>query len=804
MSVMKFGGSSIATSDRIRNVVTLIVKARRERGLRAVVCSAFGGTTDSLIQMARKSASRDSSYREDFAALRRRHHQIAKDLISVKRRNNVTETIEEVVGKLSDVLHGIFLVRELTPRTLDFVMSFGERLSNFLVSECVAQQLNEVKFLDTRSLIKTNDHFGAAIVDLKKTELLLVDYFKTHKALQIATGFVGSTDSNETTTLGRGGSDLTISLIGAALDVVEIEIWTDVDGIMTADPEKVTSAFPLGIMSYEEAMEMSHFGAKVIYPPTMAPAMAKGIPLRVKNTLNPTAVGTLVTREIDTQSDYPVAGISSIDEIALIQLKGCGMIGVSGIAARLFGSLAREGINMILISQASSEHAICVAIRPESVSLAKETIENEFSYEMLMGQVDPVSVEPGQSIIAVVGENMRSLPGVAGRVFSALGEKGVNVSAIAQGSSERNISFVVDHQDETKALNAIHSMFFGTAKVADTNLNQHLHVFIAGPGLIGRKLMDFLAVDKQICIRAVCSSQYLWEDHGGVTRESLHMGRATDHSWKKFIRMMDQCPNPKVFVDCTAGDKLLTEYTNLLSRGISVVTPNKQALTSDFSLFTQLTSSDCFHFEANVGAGLPILSTIRLLQQSGDRIHRIEAVLSGTLSYLFNEFDGSMPFSSLVKEARLKGLTEPHPGDDLNGMDAARKILILARLCGLKIGLDDIDVENLVPVTCIGLEVTAFLEALKEHDDVFEMRRLAAGSVNKKLRYLAEYDGVSCRVGLKAVEPEHPAYALKGTDNLVLIYSDRYCLTPLVIQGPGAGPAVTAGQLFAEIMQCKS
>ena len=795
--VMKFGGSSVKTADRIENVVNIIQNARKRRDVIAVVCSAIGGATDHLIKTASLARNRDESYKREFEEVKQRHMNLIEALLESESSLLTRIFFEKTFLKLEDVLHGVYLVRELTDRTLDFVMSFGERLSNFLVAQILIARGCPAAYLDARDLIQTNDHFGSALVNLPRTQANLKSFFHDNKEIQIVTGFIGSTEKGETTTLGRGGSDYSASLIGAALDVDEVEIWTDVDGVMTADPGKVPAAFALTGISFEEAMEMSHFGAKVIYPPTMAPVMVKKIPIRIKNTFNPEGFGTLIS-EFSGQNASEITGISSIDQIALLQLKGCGLIGVSGIAARLFGALARKKINVIMISQASSEHAICAVIPPECVNSARNAIDEEFALEIGVGQVEPVFIQDGYSIVAVVGEQMRLKPGLAGRVFSALGQSGVNVSAIAQGSSERNISLVVHSGDETKSLRVIHDRFFQ----ASTERPELQKVYLAGPGQVGRVVLELLETDPAFSLGGIISSRNLWLDPGGLKLPLISDQTAQPFDKETFLREIKSQSKPPIFVDCTASEDWMNAYSGMLEAGIPIVTPNKKAVTGNIRTYRNLSLSRNFFFEANVGAGLPLISTIRTLIRSGDRVKSIQAVLSGTLSYLFNEFNGEKPFSQLLRCAKSLGLTEPHPGDDLNGMDAGRKILILARLCGADLELSDVHIENLVPEPCRSItQVDSFLEAMGRFDVEFEKRR--CDSMPCKLRYLAEFDGQNCTTGLKAVASEHPAYNLIGTDNMVIIHSERYHQTPLVIRGPGAGLQVTAGQVFAEIREAR-
>lgn len=786
-------------------------RSKKENARLAVVVSAFGGVTDDLIKMSQEAADGNIAYKDALQKLERRHLEVVKRLIEGQNRKMVMAYVKLLINELENVLHGVFLVKELSVKTLDFIMSFGERLSVSIISECLKAKNIDAEFLDARKLVKTDENFGAAKIDIDGTYQNIKNYFESHYALQIITGFIGSTSKEQTTTLGRGGSDYTASLFGAALNATELEIWTDVDGIMTADPRKVQKAFPIENMTYEEAMEISHFGAKVIHPPSMQPASNQKIPIRIRNTFNPEFKGTVISEKSNTR--FLVKGISSIDDIALLRVQGSGMIGVVGISNRLFGALARKNINVVLISQASSEHTICFAVEPNVANSAKKVIEEEFSLEILAHQVDKVIIEQNLSIVAVVGENMRRTPGIAGKMFQALGKNGVNVVAIAQGSSELNISAVIDKQDESKALNALHETFF----LSDT---QSLNLFVLGPGRIGSTLLGQIQAQSEFL-----SKEYALEVHiialGNTQKMVFDENGISLHNWKdkleqstekivlnQFVARMKNMNLPNsVFVDCTDSDTIINHYQDILSSSISIVTPNKKANSGSYETYRRLKESALRHgvkffYETNVGAGLPIISTLNDLLCSGDKMLKIEAVLSGTLNFIFTSFNAEKKFSDVVREAKARGFSEPDPRDDLNGLDVARKILILAREIGLPLELKDISIEQILPESCLSAKtVDVFLEQLKTVDNDFELRRREAEKNGKALRYMAVLENGKALISLQEVNNRHPFYSLSGSDNMIVFSTERYKDRPLVVSGPGAGAEVTAAGVFADIIR---
>ncbi len=812
MKVLKFGGSSVGSPERIKGLVEILKSYYQQGEQFAVVFSAFSGVTDALIAMGSKAADGDASYSDLLETVRQRHVDAANELLRDGFLQQALPELENNFEVLKSLLYGIFLVREASPRTMDYVISFGERNSAFLISHVMRQAGIQAAYLDARKVVKTDSRFGSAQVDFEATNEKIREYFSQNTEIQSITGFIGSAKGGLTTTLGRGGSDYTAAIFGAALDASIIEIWTDVDGVLTADPRKVKKAFTLPSMTYAEAMEMSHFGAKVIYPPTIQPALAKRIPLVIKNTFNPEFPGTLVSDKTDP-GNLPVKGLSSIPEVALLTLQGSGLVGVPGTAGRLFNALAAGGINIILITQGSSEHSITFAIPPQLANKARKLVEKEFSAEMQRNWTDPVKVETGLSVIAVIGENMRYRPGIAGQLFQALGKNGINVVAIAQGSSELNISIVVGKDDEAKALNTLHEAFF----LSNT---QDIHLFMVGTGLIGSTLLKqirqqaaYLREKRAMEIKVVglANSRKMHFDPDGIPLDQwkdvlMEYGNQSDLAG--FVQHMKALNlSNTIFVDNTSGEKVAAHYESVLDSSISISTPNKIAASSSYLQYQRLKAIAAkrgvlFEYETNVGAGLPVISVLRDLLDSGDRILRIEGVLSGTLSYLFNTFDAGVRFSEAVRKAMELGYTEPDPRDDLSCMDVRRKLLILARETGLAIEAEDIEIRPLLPEACLRAKtVEAFLRELEHADAEFEARRAEAAARGKALRMVASLERGKAGIGLEEVESTHPFFGLSGADNMIVFTTERYKERPLVVRGPGAGAEVTAAGIFAEIIK---
>jgi aspartokinase/homoserine dehydrogenase 1 len=811
MKVLKFGGSSVANPERIKSVIDILL-AYIEKEKIAVVFSAFGGVTDSLIQLSTMVLAGDVGYKVQLEQLEKRHLEAVRELVDIQKQSSVIAQVKFTINELEDILHGIFLVKERTLRSLDYIMSFGERLSAYVIAEAINGRNIKSEFLDSRTIVRTDNNFGYAKIDFKKTNELIQGYFNRHTDLQVITGFIGSSASGETTTIGRSGSDYTAAIFAAALDATSLEIWTDVDGMMTADPRKVKKAFTVKEMTYEEAMELSHFGAKVIFPATMQPAMGKKIPIWIKNTFNPTFPGSVISANANGKS-LIIKGVSSMGNISLFSVQGSGLQGVVGVSMRLFGTLAKEKINVILISQASSEHSICFAIETSFSTQAKAAIEKEFHYEILNGEMDPIAVENDLTIVAIVGEGMKHNPGTSGRMFNALGRSGINVHAIAQGSSELNISVVIRQADTSKALNVLHEAFF----LSDRKV---LNVFLVGTGLIGKELVKMMDLQfaklasqnhLEINLVGIANSKKMLFNADGIT-----LMQAVDTMLKSgesmsllayYEKMESLNLSNSIFVDCTSSEEVAGFYDRILSSNISIVTPNKKANSGSLERYKKLKSTTAkrgvkFLYETNVGAGLPVINTLNDLLISGDKALRIEAVLSGTLNFIFSSFAEGMQFSEVVKEAKERGFTEPDPRDDLNGMDVARKALILAREIGLDLELSDIEVENLVPEECRSeMKVGEFFERLASFNSDFDELRDHAQRKNEKLRYMAILEGGKAKVSLASVGASHPFYTLSGSDNIILLTTERYKERPMVIRGPGAGAEVTAAGVFADVIR---
>jgi bifunctional aspartokinase / homoserine dehydrogenase 1 len=810
--ILKFGGTSCGSVQSIESVISIIESNWKSKTSFAVVFSAMSGVTNSLLEAGTLAAARKSLDNSIIEGIENRHFELIKHFIPVTGQSQVIAQVRTLVNELRDVLKGIHLVKEISPKTSDLLVSFGERLSTYLIHAILIQKGLPVSYVDARNLVKTNDTFGKSEVLFAKTNSLITDYFEQH-ADQIAliTGFIGSNQSGDTTTLGRGGSDYTASIFGAALQVDEIEIWTDVDGMMTADPRKVPAAFTIPHVSYAEAMELTHFGAKVIYPPSLQPAFSKNIPIRVLNTFNPEFEGTIVSKEVKS-SPYIITGISSIDQLALVNLQGSGMIGVAGVSAKLFTVLARERISVILISQASSEHSICFAIEPPFASRVRELLHAEFAQEIESGDIEGIDIQEDLSVIAVVGEGMRQHTGVSGRLFSVLGKNGINIVATAQGSSELNISVVISQKDLSKALNAIHETFFFSQV-------KTLHLFLVGTGLIGKTLISqligqerYLAKYKGLKIKLVglmnSRKQFIQEtgiDLGEALAQLDKNGETSDLN--SFVTQVKNLNLPNaIFADCTANKEIYTHYLGLFKANISVVTPNKVANSGPYDVYAELHQTALqkgvkFLYETNVGAGLPVINTLQGLIASGDRFEKIEGILSGTLSFLFNSFVPGKSFANVLREAKAKGYTEPDPREDLSGMDVARKILILSREIGLKLEFSDITIQPIIPASCEQAPtVDAFFAELEKENAYFEQMVNAAHAQGKVLRYIAQLENQKITIALRAVGSDHPFYQMDGADNVIAFTTKRYHDRPLVIKGPGAGAEVTASGVFADIV----
>lgn len=810
MKVLKFGGSSVANAENIQKVVA-IVKGTSEPQI--VVVSALGGVTDLLIKAGTLAEQSDETYKEVLQQLETKHLDAARALLPVTHQSSCLSMVKQHFNELEEICSSIFYLKELSLRTKDRIIGFGELLSSKIISAFMSSQNLEHDWLDSRRLIKTNSNFGFAAVNFSVTnDKIAYTVTSSHKHLFLAPGFISSDDHGNTTTLGRGGSDYTAAIFAAALNASSLEIWTDVTGMMTADPRWVPNAKTIAHTSYQEAMELSHFGAKVIYPPTIQPVMQKNIPTWVKNTFAPDAAGTVIAGATDQRGEI-ITGISSINAVALLSLEGSGMVGIPGFSKRLFEALANEKINVILITQSSSEHSICVAVNTADADKAKLAVDTAFEIEIAQGKVEALKVEQRQSIIALVGDKMKSHPGISGRMFGALGRNGINIRAIAQGSSERNISAVISGDDVKKAVNVLHEAFFETTY-------KQLNVFIVGAGNVGRKLLDQLRQQKQfllehlhlqVRITGIANSRkMLFVENGNeidLNNWKTALENAQSTNLQAFVETVIQKNlRNSVFVDVTANAEVAGVYGQLLSKAVSVVACNKIAASSSYESYNQLKSlakeyNALFLFETNVGAGLPLIGTLNDLRRSGDKVNKIQAVLSGTLNFVFNNYDGTRPFTEVVRQAQAEGYTEPDPRLDLGGTDVMRKIMILAREAGEHIEMENITNNYFLPASCFEGSVEDFYAEMGKQEAHFKALYDAAAAENCKLKFVAQYESGKASVGLQHIPANSDFYHLYGKDNIVLFYTQRYPEQPLVVKGAGAGADVTASGVFADIIR---
>ena len=810
MQVLKFGGTSVANAENINKVVE-IVSATIKKEPAVVVVSALGGVTDLLLGAATMAAAGDETYREKLTVVEQRHLDAVKQLLPVAGQSQLLSLVKKACNEIEDICNGIYLLRELTARSKDRIASYGEWLSSQIIAARFNTNGVPAQWIDARSLIRTNSNFTAAEVDYAVTNQQVHQFFnKAESSLFILPGFIASDSNGITTTLGRGGSDFTAAIMAAALDATVLEIWTDVSGMMTADPRLTSNARIIPQISYQEAMELSHFGAKVIYPPTIQPVMGKGIPVWIKNTFAPADEGTLIEAVTRKDGDI-VRGISSINNIALISLEGSGMIGIPGFSKRLFEALSSEKINVILITQSSSEHSICVGIDTGSAAKAKQAVDAAFANEIALSKVEPLQIESDLSIVALVGENMKSHPGISGRMFSAMGRNGVNVRAIAQGSSEKNISAVIATRDVRKSINVLHEEFFETSY-------KQVNLYITGTGNVGARLLAqiqqqlaFMQAHQhlQVNIVGISNSRKMLLKEEGINmadwKAQLEEGEVAN--LQQFVsEIISRNLRNSIFVDVTASEVVAAVYAQLLEKSVNVVACNKVAASSAYSNYKKLKdlarAYNCqFLFETNVGAALPIIATLNDLVSSGDNIHRMQAVLSGTLNFVFNNYDGTRKFADVVKQAQEEGYTEPDPRLDLSGTDVMRKIMILAREAGHKMEMDDISNNSFMPASCMTGTVADFYAAMGTEEAHFKQLLEKANAAGCKLKFVASFENGKAAVGLQHIDPKHDLYHLYGKDNIVLFYTDRYKEQPMGVKGAGAGAEVTASGVFADIIR---
>ena len=815
MKVIKFGGTSVGSSENINKVIKIVNNASENDAV-VVVVSAVGGITDKLMNASSKAISKDLDYKSDFNTLKQQHIEIIDALLTGASLENTKDIILEKLSELEKLLDGIYLINELSPQTTDKLLSFGELMSSLIIFEAMQQEGLNVQLKNSQNLIVTDSNFTNAAVQFEETNANITSYFAHNdKLITILPGFIAKSEDGEITTLGRGGSDYTAAIVASALNANSLEIWTDVSGMFTTNPKLVKQAKPIQKLSYYEAIELSHFGAKVLYPPTVLPVLSKNIPILIKNTMAPDEDGTLITKNVENGSANPIKGISNVNGISLLTLQGNGMVGIPGFSKRLFETLAHEKINVIITTQASSEHSICVGVADKDAKLAKLILDKEFENEISLLKIDPLVLEQHLSIVAVIGDRMKNHQGISGNMFSTLGKNNVNIRAIAQGASERNITAVIAEKDVKKALNCLHESFFEVE-------TKQLNLFVIGVGNVGSSLLS--QIEKQtsyiqnilklkINIVGLSNSKHMAFDVSGIELSSwqdvLSKGQKTD-SIAFFEKTKALNLRNSICVDVTASAIVAKTYAHYLKESIAVIACNKIACSANFEQYKNLKDLSRkynvpFLFETNVGAGLPVIDTLNHLIASGDRIHSIQAVLSGSLNFIFNNFNSSTTFHDVVKQAQKEGYTEPDPRIDLSGTDVARKLLILARESGYSLDMSDVSNESFLPSGALEAHsVDAFYELIKSKDDAFKTLLTSALDNDAQLKYVASFKDGKANVGLKEIPAGHPFYNLEGKDNIVMFYTDRYNDQPLIIKGAGAGSEVTASGLFADIIRASN
>lgn len=806
MKVMKFGGTSVGSVNSILGVKKIVESASEPV---IVVVSALGGITDKLINTSKMAAAGDAAYEGEFREIVYRHVEMIKEVIPAgEGQAALQRQVGELLNELKDIFQGIYLIKDLSAKTSDTIVSYGERLSSIIVTELIPG----AKWFDSRTFIKTEKKHQKHTLDTELTNQLVREAFQTIPQVSLVPGFISSDKgSGDVTNLGRGGSDYTAAIIAAALNASSLEIWTDVDGFMTADPRVISTAYTINELSYVEAMELCNFGAKVVYPPTIYPVCHKNIPILIKNTFNPEAPGTIIKQTGGYPNGKAIKGISSINDTSLITVTGLGMVGVIGVNYRIFKSLAKSGISVFLVSQASSENSTSIGVRNADADLACEVLNEEFDKEIEMGEISPIQAEKNLATVAIVGENMKHTPGIAGKLFGTLGRNGINVIACAQGASETNISFVVDSKSLRKSLNVIHDSFF-------LSEYQVLNIFVCGIGTVGgslieqiRQQQEKLKVESGLKLHVVGIAD---ADRAMFSRAGFDLANFQQELKEKGMSSTLQSLRDEVigmnifnsvFVDCTASAGVASLYKDFLEHNISVVAANKIAASSEYENYRDLKQiarrrGVKFLFETNVGAGLPIINTINDLIHSGDKILKIEAVLSGTLNFIFNKISADIPFSRTIKMAQEERYSEPDPRIDLSGKDVIRKLVILAREAGYKLEQDDVEKNLFVPANFFEGTLGEFWSKVPSLDADFEERRKVLESENKHWRFVAKLENGKASVGLQEVGSNHPFYGLEGSNNIILLTTERYKEYPMMIQGYGAGAGVTAAGVFADIM----
>ncbi len=806
MKVLKFGGTSVGTVESLSHVKAIVENCKEQV---IVVVSALGGITDLLINTAHQASTGDITYMQNYAKIVERHITVINGIVLQERISTVRSKIDMLLEELGNIYRGVSLIKDLSSRTLDIIVSYGERMSSTIVSNVI----NDAILFDSREFIKTDTQFGKHVLNVELTEKLIHEKFDNFTGkVALVSGFISSdTVANDITNLGRGGSDYTAAIICAALDTSQLEIWTDVDGFMTADPRVISSAYVIDKLTFIEAMELCNFGAKVVYPPTIYPVFKKNIPILIKNTFNSSAPGTLISDEHGSVEGKAIKGISSINDTCLITLTGFGMVGVIGVNSRIFTALSRNGISVFLVSQASSEHNTSFAVKNGDAEKAVKVLQDEFASELLTGEISDITPEKDLATVAIVGENMKHTPGIAGKLFNTLGRNGINVIACAQGASETNISFVIASRSLKKALNVIHDSFF----LSET---QVLNLFIAGVGNVGNKLLsqiqhqqENLLKNKSLELRIVgiANSKKCVFNRDGINLENYQEALASSDvvATPQIIRdsIIEMNIFNSVFVDCTASADIASIYDSLIEHNVNVVAANKIAASSAYDSYLHLKNLTHkkgvkFLFETNVGAGLPIINTINSLMATGDKIIKIEAVLSGTLNYIFNTISSEIPLSKAIKMAQEAGYSEPDPRIDLCGKDVARKIVILAREAGYKVEQEDVARNLFIPEKFFEGTLDDFFKNVEGMDAEFEVMRKNTADKNEHLRFVARMDEGKVSLGLEAVDQTHPFYTLAGSNNVILITTERYNEYPMVIKGYGAGAEVTAAGIFSDII----